>query len=314
MPLLLCELLALDRTSILYRLLPGTFPSVSQKKIGFVGLGVMGGAMAMHVLKSNGSLWVYNRTRSKADALVEAGATFGELEQIARECDFILMCVSRSEDVEACLDQLAHAKPNTLFVDHSTIAPHTARELHQELKERNHRFVDAPVTGGSVGAQNGKLTIFMGGEEPDVAEAKEAASPYTKRCERVGGPGSGQMAKMANQIAVAGTLLSLCESLAFAQKAGLDLPQIKDLVGGGAGGSWCFDVYGTKILNQDWTPGFSVTNQIKDLNYCREAAEEVGANVPASNLANELLGKLEAAGHGGLTTAALFQTYMEPND
>jgi 3-hydroxyisobutyrate dehydrogenase len=292
----------------------GKVSPVGDKKIGFVGLGVMGAPMARHVLDANGSIWVYNRTVSKAQELIDAGAIFAQIEDLADHCDVILVCVTRSEDVKECLDRLMHAKPGTLVVDHSTIAPRDAKAFHEELSLKKLRFVDAPITGGSVGALAGKLTIFMGGEEADVAEAKEIAKPYTKRAERVGGPGAGQMAKMVNQIAVAGTLLSLCESLAFAEKAGLDLPLIQEMVGSGAGGSWCFDVYGKKILNRDWTPGFTITNQIKDLIYCQQAAEEIGAKLPATALTHQLLGKLQNAGQGNLTTAALFNEYLEPDD
>jgi 3-hydroxyisobutyrate dehydrogenase len=283
---------------------------VAGKQIGFVGLGVMGSAMAMHLLQANGTVWAYNRTREKANALVEAGATFGELEELAENCDLIFLCVSRSEDVDDCLKRMTGAKPGTLFVDHSTIEPRAAREFHDRLAEKGHRFVDAPVTGGSMGAKAGKLTIFLGGSETDVEEAKAAAAPYTKRAERVGEAGAGQTAKMANQIAVAGTLLSVCESLAFAQKAGLDLELIKDMVGGGAGGSWTMDHYGSKILNKDWSPGFTITNQVKDLDYCHDAAVEVGASIPATDLANDLLKRVLAAGYGDRTTAALYEEYL----
>jgi 3-hydroxyisobutyrate dehydrogenase len=283
---------------------------VAGKQIGFVGLGVMGGAMSMNLLQANGSVWVYNRTREKAKSLVEAGATFGELDELAAKCEVIFLCVSRSEDVDGCLKRMMGAKPGTLFVDHSTIEPRAAREFHGRLAENGHRFVDAPVTGGSLGAKAGKLTIFLGGSETDVEEAKATAAPYTKRAERVGEAGAGQTAKMANQIAVAGTLLSVCESLAFAQKAGLDLGLIRDLVGGGAGGSWAMEYYGPKILNKDWSPGFTITNQVKDLDYCHDAAAELGASIPATDLANELLKRVLAAGYGDRTTAALYEEYL----
>jgi 3-hydroxyisobutyrate dehydrogenase len=167
--------------------------------------------------------------------------------------------------------------------------------------------VDAPITGGSMGAQKGQLTIFLGGEEGDCAEAAEIVKPYAKRAERVGGPGAGQMAKMANQIAVAGNLLSLCESLSFAKKAGLDLAQIKDLVGGGAGGSWAFENYGPKVLQRDWSPGFSVKNQRKDFGYCAEAAGEIDAAIPGTLLVDRLLAQLEESGRGEEATCALFE-------
>ena len=158
-----------------------------------------------------------------------------------------------------------------------------------------------------MGAQSGQLTIFVGGAEKDCAEAIEVIKPYTKRAERVGGSGSGQMAKMANQIAVACSLLGLCECLSFAEKAGLDLGQMRDMIGGGAGGSWSFQNYGSRILNRDWTPGFSVKNQRKDLAYCRDAAANIGASVPGTKLVDDLLKVLQDEGRGDEATTALFE-------
>jgi 3-hydroxyisobutyrate dehydrogenase len=285
-----------------------------RKKVGFVGLGVMGAPMAMHVLKERGALHVYNRTESKAAELTTAGSDFASLEDLAKACDVVLICVSRSEDVLECLQRMSGAKPGTLFVDHSTIAPKTAKEIHADLSGKGLRFVDAPVTGGSVGAEKGQLTIFMGGEVADCEEAKAVCAPFTKRSERVGGAGAGQTAKLANQLAVVGTLLSVCESMAFAKKAGLDLAQIREMVGSGAGGSWSYDVLGLKILNEDWAPGFSVVNQLKDLDYCLQTAAEIGAIAPAADLARDLLSRLERAGQGEFSTAALYKEYLEPTD
>lgn len=161
-----------------------------------------------------------------------------------------------------------------------------------------------------MGAQNGQLTIFCGGSEADVEDARPLMNCFAKRVERVGGPGAGQMAKMANQIAVGGALLALCESLSFAKKAGLDVAQIRELVGGGAGGSWAFEFYGPKILNQDWTPGFSVKNQRKDFAYCLDAANQVDASLPGTQLVDQLLSLLEEEGHGEWTTAALYEVML----
>jgi len=268
--------------------------------------------MAGHLLSAGNEVTVWNRTRSKAESLGVKGARIAEtLAEVAQNSDIVFLCVNRSEDVRECLDGLLEgAAPGTLFVDHSTIAPPAAAEIAAALKEKGHRFVDAPVTGGSMGAQKGQLTIFLGGEEADAAEALEAIRPYTKRAERVGDPGAGQMAKMANQIAVGGALLALCETLSFAKKAGLDVKQIHSLVGGGAGGSWAFENYGPKILNEDWTPGFSIKNQRKDFGYCDEAAREIDAALPGTHVVDELLSRLEAAGHGELTTALLYEEIL----
>ncbi len=269
--------------------------------------------MAGHLVGAGAEVSVWNRTAAKAEPLRAHGARVAEsLEALAAECEIVILCVSRSEDVRQCLEAMApSAKPGTLFIDHSTISPTVAAELAGWLAERGHRFVDAPVTGGSVGAQKGQLTIFLGGAEADVEEAKAAVKPYTKRAERVGGPGSGQMAKMANQIAVGGALLAMCESLSFAKKAGLDVAQIRELVAGGAGGSWAFDNYGPKMLVEDWTPGFSIINQRKDFGYCAEAAQAVDAAIPGTLLVDRLLARLEEKGHGEWTTAALYAEMLD---
>ena len=204
-----------------------------------------------------------------------------------------------------------HAKPGTVFVDHSTIAPTVAVEIAEYLKSRQQSLVDAPVTGGSMGAQKGLLTIFCGGSEADVEKVKPFLAAYAKRCERVGPSGSGQMMKLVNQIAVGGALLALCEALSFAAKGGLDVAQARDLVGSGAAGSWAFDNYGPKILAKDWRPGFSIVNQRKDFAYTIEAAEALRAAVPGTKLVDQLLSELENQGRGQDTTAALFELMLK---
>jgi 3-hydroxyisobutyrate dehydrogenase len=264
--------------------------------------------MAGHLLEAERALTVWNRTASKAEPLAARGAyVAGSLREVGANADVVFLCVNRSEDVITCLDGLIQdAKPGTLFVDHSTIAPPAAKGIADDLRINGFRFVDAPVTGGSMGAQKGQLTIFCGGDEEDVAQAIELMKPYTKRAERVGGSGAGQMAKMANQIAVGGALIGLCEAMSFAQKAGLNLEQIHSLVAGGAGGSWAFDNYGPKILAEDWTPGFSIANQRKDFGYCREAARVIDAAIPGTEVVDAILEHCERTGQGELTTAALF--------
>ncbi len=282
------------------------------RRLGFVGLGVMGEPMAGHLLRAHGALTVWNRSAGKSDRLVASGAKAADtLEELGSRCDVVFLCVNRSEDVRECLDGLVQqAKPGTLFVDHSTIAPTAAQQLATDLQSTGFRFVDAPVTGGSLGAQRGQLTIFCGGSSEDVEEVLPLIRPYAKRAERVGESGSGQMTKMANQIAVGGALLALCESLSFAKKAGLDVAQARDLISGGAGGSWAFENYGPKILESDWTPGFSVKNQRKDFGYCAEAAASIDAAIPGTKLVDRLLQILEEEGHGEWTTAALYERML----
>ncbi len=268
--------------------------------------------MAGHLLKCGNSVKVFARTPSKAMSLVSQGAIAVDgIPDLVKDTDAVFLCVTRSEDVEECLGALVpHATPGTLFVDHSTIAPDAAKRLHSDLESVGLAFVDAPVTGGSMGAQKGQLTIFCGGKREAFERALPLMSAYAKRAEYVGGPGAGQTMKLANQIAVGGSLLALCESLAFAEKAGLDLAQTRDVLASGAAGSWAFDNYGPKILARDWSPGFSVKNQRKDFGYTIHAAEELGAAVPGTRLVDRLLAELDGQGHGEWTTAALFDVLV----
>lgn len=268
--------------------------------------------MATHLLKSGRKVVVWNRTASKAEEPQRQGCSVAPtLADLAQACTEIFVCVNRSEDVAECLDAMTpSAQAGALFVDHSTISSTAAQGFHRDLAAKGLRFIDAPVTGGSVGAQKGALTIFCGGSEEDIERARPLMDCYAKRLERVGGPGAGQQAKLANQIAVGGALLALCECLSFAKKAGLDVAQIREMVGGGAGGSWAFENYGPKILNQDWSPGFSVKNQRKDFGYCFESAKAIDAAVPGTRLVDRLLAILEEEGHGEWTTAALYEIML----
>ncbi|MBX3110741.1 MAG: NAD(P)-dependent oxidoreductase [Fimbriimonadaceae bacterium] len=278
-------------------------------RVGFVGLGVMGGPMAAHLARAGHQVTVWNRTAGKASLAIEAGARESEsLAKLPKDCDIVCICVGRTEDVQEVLAQMLPASaPGTLFIDHSTISPKGAQQIHSHLAARERRFLDAPITGGSMGAQKGQLTIFVGGAQKDFDEAAPVLDAYARRAALVGGPGAGQMMKAANQIAVGGALLALCESLAFAQKAGLDLATTRELLATGAAGSWAFENYGPKILARDWSPGFSVDNQLKDFGYCHEAAALTGAALPGMTAVEDYLKQLQAEGRGADTTAAVFE-------
>ena len=284
-------------------------------KVGFIGFGTMGAPMAGHLLSAYGELHVWSRRAEQTASLREKGAVVATAPQeLASFCDAVVLCVNRTEDVQELAEELREgSKSGTLVIDHSTISPHGAKEIEKRLREAGLRFVDAPITGGSMGAQSGQLTIFVGGSEKDCTDAIDVIKPYSKRAERVGGPGAGQMAKMANQIAVAGMLIGLCECLSFADKAGLNLEQMRDMIGGGAGGSWGFPNYGPRILARDWSPGFSIKNQRKDFAYCREAAAEIGARIPATQLVDDLLRVLQDEGRGEEATTALFEILERPS-
>ncbi|MCE9559232.1 MAG: NAD(P)-dependent oxidoreductase [Armatimonadetes bacterium] len=278
-------------------------------KLGFVGLGTMGAPMARHLVRAGHHVTVWNRSPEKsAPFLAEGILVAPSLPVLAGEVDICFLCVNRSEDVVECIEAMApHAAPGTLFVDHSTIAPGIARKIQQDLFAEGHSFLDAPITGGSMGAQSGTLTIFCGGAIADYERALPFLKAYAKRAERVGGSGTGQMMKLANQIAVGGALQALCESLAFAKKAGLDVAQARELLAGGAAGSWAFDHYGPKILSEDWTPGFSIKNQRKDFSYCIEEAEAIDAAIPGTIVVDTLLEQLEEEGQGELASCLLYE-------
>lgn len=269
--------------------------------------------MAGHLLRAGHEVVVWNRTPAKADRWVAEGAERADsLTRLAVVCGFVFLCVGRTEDVEDCLAAMTPAaRPGTLFVDHSTISAAGARSIHARLAEQGLRFLDAPITGGSMGAEKGTLTIFVGGEEADFQEALPVMQAYGRRIERVGPAGAGQTLKAANQIAVGGALLGLCESLALVKRAGLDVAQARELLASGAAGSWAFENYGPKILNEDWSPGFSVANQHKDFGYCRELAAELGLPDPLTETAMQVMQDLLDRGEGELTTAAAYRLYLE---
>ncbi len=270
--------------------------------------------MAGHLVKAGHEVIVWNRSAGKTDPLEEAGALVASgLEEVAQNCSVIFLCVGRTEDVQACLGQMIpFAEPGTLFVDHSTISVTGAKEVHESLAKKGLRFLDAPITGGSMGAQKGLLTIFVGGRREDFDEALPFMQAYAKRAEWVGEAGAGQTTKMANQIAVAGALLGLAESLAFAKRAGLNLALTREMLSGGAAGSWAFDNYGPKVLAQDWSPGFSIINQRKDFGYCVEAADALNLDLPMTELCDRLLEVLDKEGRGQETTCAVFDVLIRP--
>ena len=278
------------------------------KRLGFVGMGTMGAPMAGHLLAAGHDVTVWNRTRVKALPLAERGATIADSLADLVGLDAVLLCVGGTDDVRAVVDALP---PTGLVIDHSTIAPDGARSIADAVAARGGRFVDAPVTGGSMGAANGTLTIFLGGEEADCDAAKEIVAPYAKRAERVGPSGAGQTMKAANQIAVGGALLALAESLAFAKRAGLDLGQARAMIGAGSGGSWAFENYGPKMLRDDVTPGFAVRHQRKDFRYVRAAAADIGAALPGTEAVDALLAEAEARGWDDLTTGVIFRLLVE---
>lgn len=288
---------------------------MSKKKvIGFIGTGVMGASMAGHLLSSGCELHVYNRTKAKADPLVERGAVWEDgPKEIAEACDIIFTIIGYPSDVEQVYlgedGLIANAKEGAVLVDMTTSSPKLARELCEAGKERGITVMDAPVTGGDKGAKDAALTIFVGGDESAFQEILPLLKIMGKNIEHMGGAGAGQTAKLVNQTVIAGTLTGMAEGLALAKAAGLDRAKIVDLVGSGSGGTWSISNYGPRILKGDFNPGFFIKHFIKDMKLAEETADELGMEIPALSLTRELFCELEDAGMDDLGVQALYCLY-----
>jgi len=271
--------------------------------IGFIGLGIMGGGMAHNLLRAGFDLTVWNRTASKMDGLVDAGASpAASPADLARRCDVVVVCVSDTPDVEAVLfapDGVVHgAREGTLIIDCSTISPLRTVEFAERLAESGVHLLDAPVSGGSEGAAKGTLSIMAGGDGAQFERARPVLEAMGKTITHVGGSGAGQMVKLVNQILVAGSMLAVGEALLFAQAGGLDLDKTLQAVSGGAAGSWTLSNRGPQIVARDWRPGFMIDLQNKDLRLVLDAADALGVPVLASSLVFNLYRTLQQRGCG----------------
>lgn len=280
------------------------------ERIGFIGLGIMGRGMAHNLLRAGFDLTVWNRTASRADDLVAAGAKLAASPAaLAAQCDIIITCVSDTPDVLAVTlgeDGVIHgARAGALVIDMSTISPQAARDMAVALGEKGVAALDAPISGGSEGAAKGTLSIMVGGEAADVERAMPAFQAMGKTITHVGGHGAGQTVKLVNQILVVGTMMSLGEALVFAQASGVDLEKTLAAVSGGAAGSWTLSNRGPQVIKRDWRPGFMIDLQQKDLRLVLEAADHVGAPLPTTATIFQLYRTLQAAGLGAEGNHAL---------
>jgi 3-hydroxyisobutyrate dehydrogenase len=281
-----------------------------KESIGFIGLGIMGGAMAANLLKAGYHLTVWNRTAGRAVPLVEAGARLADNPaSAAAESDIIIICVSDTPDVEKVIlgpDGIIHgARAGSLVVDCSTISPAATRGIAERLKEKEVHMLDAPVSGGSEGAARGTLSIMVGGDAAQLERVMPALEAMGKTVTHVGGHGAGQMAKLVNQILIVVTMQGVAEALLFAQAGGLDLERTLAAVGGGAAGSWMLNNRGPQVIRRDWRPGFTVDLQQKDLRLVLEAADEMGVPLPSTAQVFQYYRALQQLGLGGEGNHAL---------
>ena len=278
-------------------------------RVGFIGLGLMGLPMSLNVLKAGFPLVVWNRTRSKAAPLVDAGAELGRSPaDLASRSDVVITIVSDSPDVEQVVvghDGVLHgARPGSVVVDMSTISPAVTRSLAQRLGERGVEMLDAPVSGGTTGAQNATLSIMVGGKREVLDRSTPVLQAMGKRITHCGPNGMGQVAKLVNQIMVAGTLAAVCEGLVFGAKEGVDLQAVHQALSGGAANSWQLENLGPRILKGDFAPGFMVKLLQKDLRLVNQAAAEAGLPLFTTPLVQQLLRAVERMGFGEEGTQA----------
>ena len=282
------------------------------EKLGFIGLGIMGRGMAGNLLKGGYDVRVWNRTAGKMNDLVEIGASMATSPaDLAAKCDIILVCVSDTPDVEEVVlgqNGIIHSsRRGSLVVDHSTISPHTTREIAARLNAREVHMLDAPVSGGSEGAANGTLSIMIGGDADQVERAMPYLQSMGKTITHVGDQGAGQLTKLVNQILAAGNTLAMSEALLFAQAGGLDLEKALNAVSGGAAGSWILTARGPQILERDFRPGFTIDLQQKDLRLALEAADKLGVPTLVTNIVFDLYRTLQTRGLGGEGNHALIK-------
>jgi 2-hydroxy-3-oxopropionate reductase len=276
---------------------------ISTTRIGFVGLGIMGQPMARNALKAGFPVTVTNRTLAKAEALKGDGATVASTpREVAQRSDIVVTMVTNAPEVEAVTfgpDGIADGvHDGLLVVDMSSISPVAARAFADRAAEKGFRTLDAPVSGGQIGAVEARLSIMVGGDEADVERARPLFEALGKTIVHIGGHGAGQACKLANQIAVAINNLGVSEALVFAAAMGIDLERTRQVIAGGAGSSWAMQNYAPKMLAGDFRPGFMVDHQQKDLRNVLDAAFSANVSLPATSLAHALYNALQRDGGG----------------
>ena len=273
------------------------------RRIGFIGLGIMGRGMVANLLGAGFPVRVWNRTTSRMGPLVEAGAAAGEdPADVASGSAIVITCVSDTPDVEEVIlgerGVISGARPGSLVVDMSTISPSVTREVAERLGEERIAMLDAPISGGSEGAANGTLSIMVGGAEDQVERAMPAFRAMGKTITHVGPIGAGQTVKLVNQIVVVVNMLAVSEGLLFAEASGVDLAKTLDAVTGGAAGSWMLQNRGPQVIKRDWRPGFMIDLQQKDLRLALDAADEMGVPLLGTATVFQLYRTLQRAGLG----------------
>ena len=300
---------------------PKSYEPSPNSRCAFIGLGVMGFPMAAHLAQAGHSVSVYNRTASKAQDWVEVmlaqGAPQDQLRaaatpaEAASGADFVFVCVGNDSDLRQVVTgptgALAGMGPDTVLVDHTTASADVARELAQAAAKQNIAFIDAPVSGGQAGAQNGALTVMCGGDEAAFARVQPIAMAYSRAFTLMGPSGSGQLTKMVNQICIAGLVQGLAEAIAFGQAAKLDMHQVLEVIGKGAAQSWQMDNRGKTMVEDQFDFGFAVDWMRKDLGLVLSEAQRNGARLPVTALVDQFYGDIQRMGGSRWDTSSLLK-------
>lgn len=291
-----------------------TYESAPARKVAFLGLGVMGHPMAGHLSLAGHAVSVYNRTAAKSAAFCEEfkGSTHGLTPRAAvAGADIVFCCVGNDDDLRSVVlgpdGALAGMKPGAVFVDHTTASANVARELYAAARQAGLQFVDAPVSGGQAGAQNGALTVMCGGDAVAFDAVKPAGMAFSKAFTLMGESGAGQLTKMVNQICIAGLVQGLSEAVAFGQKAGLDVNQVLDVIGKGAAQSWQLDNRGKTMVADKFDFGFAVDWMRKDLGLVLDEAKRNGARLPVTALVDQFYADVQAMGGQRWDTSSLIK-------
>lgn len=283
---------------------------MSKQQVAFIGLGVMGYPMAGHLSKAGFQTTVYNRTTAKAKQWCEDyEGTFAETPaDAAKDADFVFICVGNDDDLRSVVygdhGVLAGMKPNAILVDHTTASANVAREIGEKALVA---FLDAPVSGGQAGAENGVLTVMVGGDQAAFDQVKPVMMNYARAVELLGAVGAGQLTKMVNQICIAGLVQGLAEGLNFAEKSGLDGAKVVDVISKGAAGSWQMENRGHTMLKDEFEFGFAVDWMRKDLGICIEESEKNGAKINVTRIVNDYYAEIQAMGGGRWDTSSLLR-------
>lgn len=283
-----------------------------ETKIGFIGTGVMGKSMALHLIKAGYTVLVYSRTKEKAAQLISQGASWiHSPKELAKQANIVITMVGYPDDVKSIYlgeeGLIENANPHTYLIDMTTSTPTLAKEIAERAKQKEIYAIDAPVSGGDIGAKSGKLSIMVGGEDTVYQAILPILQYMGENIVYQGVAGAGQHTKMANQIAIASNMIGVCEAIIYAEKAGLNSENVLKSITSGAAGSWSLSNLVPRMISGDFSPGFYIKHFIKDMTIALDEAEKMGMETPGLRLAREMYEKLAAEGEGESGTQALYK-------